>query len=45
MPLEVTHVNPAGLAAQVDDDGDQIEEGMTLLRVDDVHVPPVSTRP
>ena len=40
VPLEVTHVNPAGLAAQIDSDGDQITEGMTLLRVGDVHVPP-----
>jgi hypothetical protein len=36
----VTHINPAGLAAKVDSDGEKVELGMTLVKVNDVHVPP-----
>ena len=36
----MTHINPAGLAAKVDSNGEKVELGMTLVKVNDVHVPP-----
>ena len=43
VPLEVTQINPQGLAARVDQDGDQIQVGMTLVRVNKTPVPVINS--